>query len=259
MSAFTLRKFFPRSLHKPLWGDRSRWGHLINQEDHCWKEWQKTYSNFYAANQRAGIGKMVNNAGYRIMAQIDMTGKRVLEIGAGDIGHIIYWHGSPDEYILVDVNAEMMAKAEQRLVEKGCPHRSILLERMQTLPLADASVDVVVSFYSLEHLYPLAPYLHEMNRVLVPGGILIGAIPTEGSLAWGVGRMLTSRRWLHKNTNIDPDKIICWEHPNFADQIITECDGIFNRSKLNYWPMAIPIIDINLIMQFIYNKGLTRV
>jgi SAM-dependent methyltransferase len=149
----------------------------------------------------------------------------------------------------------MMAFARDRLNEAGINHSTLLVERNQALSLADASVDVIVSFYSLEHLYPLRPYLDEMLRVLRPGGILIGAIPAEGGLAWGLGRMLTSRRWFKKNTGIVPDKIICWEHPNFADEIVDELDQAFQRETLAHWPLPwLPLLDLNLVIRYMYRK-----
>ena len=150
----------------------------------------------------------------------------------------------------------MMQFAENKLRERNISHKSILLKRNEPLPIDDGSMDVVVSFYSLEHLYPLHPYLEEIKRVLKPGGILIGAIPAEGGLGWGLGRLLTSRRWFKKNTTIDPDKIICWEHPNFADQIIHELDRIFIRKQVKYWPLSLlPFLDFNLIIRIVYKKA----
>lgn len=254
MPTFALRNLLPNYFRALLWGDREKFGLTIDTSDPCWQEWQTTYGRFYNENQREGIGTQVNDAGYRVMSQIDLTGKTVLEIGAGDIRHIRHWNGSPDEYILADVSQEMMAKAERRLVEKGIAFRSILVDRERSLPLDDDTVDVIVSFYSLEHLYPLTPYLMDMHRVLKPGGILIGAIPAEGGFAWGAGRLLTSRRWLKKNTTIDPDKIICWEHPNFADDILAALDCLFKRQRQFWWPMRLPILDVNLIIQFRYSK-----
>lgn len=254
MFRFALRNWLPNKLCIPLWGDRARWGLSIDEADPCWKLWQKSYSDFYRENQREGVGTRINDAGYSVMSQIDMTGKTVLEIGAGDIRHIQYWQGMPEEYILADVNQEMMQKAQERLSEKKVNYRSILLERTQNLPIASNSVDVIVSFYSLEHLYPLSPYLVDMHRVLKSGGVLIGAIPAEGGFAWGLGRMLTSRRWFKKNTKIDPDKIICWEHPNYADDIIAALDKQFQREKLRWWPLKLPMPDINLIIQYYYKK-----
>ncbi len=254
MFRFALRNWLPNKLCIPLWGDRVRWGLSIDEADPCWKLWQKAYGDFYQENQREGVGTRINDAGYSVMSQIDMTGKTVLEIGAGDIRHIRYWNGTPEEYILADVNQEMMQIAQKRLSEKKVNYRSVLLERTQNLPIASSSVDVIVSFYSLEHLYPLSPYLIDMHRVLKSGGVLIGAIPAEGGIAWGVGRMLTSRRWFKKNTKIDPDKIICWEHPNYADDIVSALDKQFQRKKLHWWPLQVAVLDINLIIQYCYKK-----
>ena len=71
-----------------------------------------------------------------------------------------------------------------------------------------------------------------MKYYLKPDGIIVGAIPAEGGLLWALGRFLTSRQWLHKNTNIDYDKLICWEHPNYADFILKKLDQNFLRSFL---------------------------
>ncbi|NCD09501.1 MAG: class I SAM-dependent methyltransferase [Negativicutes bacterium] len=251
-----LRNWLPQSIAVPLWGNRRRWGLSIQPDDPCWREWLNTYADFYRINQRNGVGTLINDAGYQIMAEIDLTNKCVLEVGAGDIRHLRYLQGKPCEYVLTDISSRMMELAQQKLAEKNIVYRAILLERNQSLPLEDASVDAVVTFYSLEHLYPLRPYLDDLFRVLKPGGLLIGAIPTEGGLAWGIGRMFTSRRWLHNNTNINPDKIICWEHPNFADQIINELDHIFARKTIQYWPLPwLPVYDYNLVLRFCYQKN----
>jgi SAM-dependent methyltransferase len=254
--SFAIRNWLPDALKAPLWGNRKQWGLEVNADDPCWREWQKTYANFYVENQRAGIGRKINDAGYQAMSAIDLTGKRVLEIGAGDIRHLRYLRGKPSEYVLADISPDMNALAQQKLNEQAIVHRSILVQRNQPLPLAHESIDVIVSFYSLEHLYPLRPYLEDMRRVLKPGGILIGAIPAEGGMVWGGGRTLTSRRWFKRKTQINPDKIICWEHPNFADHIIRELDKLFQRKSLFYWPLPLlPLLDINLIIRFHYQKA----
>ena len=93
-----------------------------------------------------------------------------------------------------------------------------------------------------------------MLRVLRPGGKIVGAIPAEGGLAWGLGRYLTSRRWLKNNTNINPDKIICWEHPTMADEILSCLSDEMDIQKLSYWPLRVPVIDFNLVLKFIFSK-----
>lgn len=255
MRGFVIRKWLPHALRAPLWGDRERWGLSVRPEDPCWQEWERSYLAFYAANQRHGIGTRVNDAGYRVMSEIDLTGRRVLEIGPGDIRHVAFWRGRPTEYLIADVQEGMLEHAARRLREAGVKFRSTLVSRGESLPLEDAAADVVVSFYSLEHLYPLQPYLSEIARVLRPGGTLIGAIPAEGGLAWGAGRLMTSRRWFRRHTTVDPDKIICWEHPNHADEILSALDRNFGRCKVESWPLPwLPLMDVNLIIRFVYRK-----
>ncbi len=250
-----IRDWLPRALRAPLWGDRERWGLTVRPGDACWIEWEKTTLDFYAANQRAGVGTTINDAGYRVMSTIDLSGKRVLELGAGDIRHQAFWRGQPREYLLADIQPGMLDKARRILDDMGIPAQSLLLSRDQALPLEDASVDVAVSFYSLEHMYPLRPHVREICRVLRPGGMLIGAVPAEGGLAWGAGRYATSRRWFKKHTTIDPDKIICWEHPNFADQVLAELDEQLERQFVRMWPLPwLPLLDANLIIRLLYRK-----
>lgn len=247
-----IRKLTPYWAASWLWGDRRRWGLRVNPQDPCWTTWQETYLDFYQANQRRGIGSAVNEAGYRVMSRIDLEGKVVLEIGPGDIRHAAYWKGTPAEYHLADIQAGMLEKAIQRLDQEKVPTRPLLLRPGEPLPLPDSSVDAVVSFYSLEHIYPLAPYLQEITRVLKPSGALVGAVPAEGGVAWGAGRFLTSRRWLKRHTTIDPDKIICWEHPNFGDEILDELSRHFNSVRVEYWPFPwLRQLDFNLVIRFV--------
>ena len=257
MKKFAVRKILPHFLRSRLWGNRKRWGLAIDEQDPSWSEYLEILPKFYLETQRSTIGTRVCDAGYSVMASINLTGKRVLEIGAGDISHLSYWQGKPSEYVLADVSLDMMEFAKNRLSNSNIPYSSFCISRNQPLSLDDSSVDIIVSFYSLEHLYPLQPYLDEIKRVLKPGGLLVGAIPAEGGLAWGGGRLLTTRRWFKKNTSIDYDKIICWEHPNFADQIITKLDQVFDREALEHWPLRwAPVIDVNLILRFKYQKPL---
>ena len=256
MLKFVLRDWIPRNISALLWGDRERWGLVVQPDDTCWTEWQRIAAKAYMVTQRNTLGNLLLNAGYSVMSDIDLTGKRVLEIGPGDIQHTPFWRGRPAEYLLADIHPDMLCMAERKLQSANIPSRSLLLRRFDTLPLCDASVDVVISFNSLEHLYPLAPYLADFSRVLSPGGTLIGAIPAEGGLAWGFGRMLTTRRWFRKNTSVDLDKIICWEHPNFADQIVEELERVFERRRLALWPIPVlPLLDANLIVRFVHFKG----
>lgn len=250
-----VRRMVPRPVFAQLWGDRDRWGRTPRTDDPMWDEWLSTYADFYEQNQRVGIGRVVNGAGYRVMRRIDLEGRTVLEVGPGEISHVTWWRGRPRTVHLVDVDEEMACRGSRVLQREGVPHEVCLVERTDSLPFPDGSVDVVVSFFSLEHIHPIQPYLAELHRILVPGGVLVGAIPAEGGLAWGLGRWLTSRRWFLANTAIDPDKVICWEHPNFADTVLGALRYTFGKGKVSRWPLPfVPGIDANLVLRFVFRK-----
>jgi len=198
----------------------------------------------------------VNDAGYGVMSRIPLSGRTVLEIGPGQISHMERWRSTSARYVLADVDQSMLDRSSRALATRGVPHEAALLTRGNrgALPVPDATFDLVVSFYALEHLYPLEPYVDSMLRVLRPGGLLAGAIPAEGGLGWGLGRYLTTRRWFLRNTGINPDKLICWEHPNFADHILRTLDERMDRRYIRFWPLGIPSIDLNLVITFIYSK-----
>lgn len=259
----TLGYRLPQFLTAPLFGNRKRWGLTVDVADPDWIEWNKICLEFYYANQKGSVGAVVNNAGYRVMSRIDFAGKRVLEVGPGDIRHLPYWWNnstlaekSPPHYVIADINPVMLERSSKVLQRAGVPHETKLMQRGEArLPFEDESFDIVVSFYALEHIHPLGPYLDEVSRILKPDGQLVGGIPSEGGLAWGLGRYLTSRRWLKRNSSVDPDKIICWEHPNFAQLIMKAMDQRFYRQYFGAWPLYFPLMDINLVIKFIYRKG----
>jgi len=244
----------PAFFASPLFGDRRRFGLEIQEHDPDWVEWQTFIPEFYQQTQKQGLGKIVNDAGYEILHQVDMNGKNVLEVGPGSLPHRRYWNGIPAHYGVLDNKQKFIDQSLQVLAHESIPATSHL-STSSVLPLEDASVDLIISFYTLEHLYPLNEYANEFKRILRPGGQLVGAIPCDGGLAWGAGRFLTSRRYIHKHSSVNPDKIICWEHPNFAEDILQVLECHFEAVRIQFWPLRLPLIDFNLVATFICQKS----
>lgn len=245
----------PSRLAVPLFGDRRRWGTTPPAADPDWRRWEGCMAELYERSQRQGVGRVVNDAGYRIMQAIDLKGRHVLEIGPGSLAHTPWWQNKPVHYTLVDRRKGFLEQASAKLATLGVAADEILSDGTSpALPLSDESVDIVLAFYCLEHLSPLAGHLAELRRILRPGGLLAGAIPSEGGLAWGLGRMLTTARLARRDYGIDLGKVICWEHPNFADQIIDALDAHFHLRALTLWPLRLPSPDVNLVIKFIAER-----
>jgi ubiquinone/menaquinone biosynthesis C-methylase UbiE len=253
------KKLIPNSLFIQLFGNRIKFGTKPIQTDTDWIRWEEIAATFYAESQKVGIGSFVNNAGYKNIKKINFHNKTILEIGPGDINHLKYWRLKPKKFTIIDVDKNMAMFAQNRLNEIKVQPTTYVVKRNSLLPIEDNSVDIVISYYSLEHILELEKYLIDISRVLKPGGILVGAIPAEGGVAWGLGRMLTTSKWIKKKHGIDLNKIICWEHPNFASEIIKLLDKHFNKIELKAWPMPfVPLIDLNLIVKFNYAKKFTE-
>ena len=252
-----IRKNVPYWIYKKVWGDRKKFGLQPDVHDFDWKIWQdKAFNDFYPTTQQQGIGDRVSRMAYPVISRVDFGDKHVLEIGPGMIRHLPYINGKLARYTICDINEDVLGMAEKQLKDTAIPCETVLLSRKNEgrLPFVEKSFDIVISFNSLEHLYPLDRYLFEIKRILKSGGQFIGGIPCEGGLAWGLGRFLTTRRYVHKNYGIDYDKIICWEHPNFADHILERLDFYFEREYLKLHPFSILSIDFNLVASFVYKN-----
>ncbi len=254
---WTLGPHLPHALAAPLFGDRARFGLAVQPDDPDWVAWQDFGLQFYQATQKQGLGKVVNDAGYQILQRVDLSGKRVLELGPGILPHRRFWKGIPQSYAIVDIRQEMLDRSAAVLRALNIPVTPYGAETFLGAQI-EGPFDVILSFYSFEHLHPLGVYLDEMQRLLSPGGILAGCIPCEGGLAWGSGRFFTTRRYIRQHSAINPDKIICWEHVNFAESILLALESRLAMVRQVFWPWHLPFIDLNLVTSFVCEKQASK-
>ena len=158
----------------PLFGDRARWGQTPIPGDPCWQEWLGIIDKFYMSTQHSGVRKIVNYSGYKVMRLLDLSGKRVLEVGPGNVAHMPWWRGTPAQYDLYDFSASMMAEAVKVLATRDIPHETFLQPASAdvVLPFPDERYDVIVSFYSLKHLHPLRRYMSEIASASSSGAAI---------------------------------------------------------------------------------------
>ncbi|MBV8834528.1 MAG: class I SAM-dependent methyltransferase, partial [Acidobacteriaceae bacterium] len=98
-----------------------------------------------------------------VLARHFCRGKDVLDIASGEGYGSALLAQVARSVIGVDVADEAIAHAAHNY---GCERLSFRLGAAEQLPLADASVDVVVSFETLEHFYAHGQFLAEIRRVL---------------------------------------------------------------------------------------------
>jgi len=101
------------------------------------------------------------------------AGKRVLDVACGEGYGSALLAGVAGSVTGIDIDAAAVAHARQRYA--ALANVSFAEGSAATLPLPDASVDVVVSFETIEHL-PRADQprmLAEIARVLTEDGVLV--------------------------------------------------------------------------------------
>ena len=103
-----------------------------------------------------------------------VKGKRVLDIACGEgYGTVALQKAGAAHVIGVDISEAVCLHARSKY---GLDAR---LGRAEQIPLADESVDVIVSFETIEHVPDISRFLDECVRILVPGGRLIISTPNK--------------------------------------------------------------------------------
>lgn len=123
------------------------------------------YDGFMAASERAGLARMRE-------ALVARAAGRVLEIGAGTGANLRFYPDRVTELVLCEPEEAMARRLERRLAAHAREVR-VLRAPAEALPVADASVDCVVSTLVLCSVRDPARALAEVRRVLRRGGELL--------------------------------------------------------------------------------------
>jgi len=110
---------------------------------------------------------------YRRLAQ-RCAGRDVLEAGCGEGYGADLIADVARRVIGLDYDESAVAHVKARYPRVDMRHGNLA-----ELPLADGSVDVVVNFQVIEHLWDQAQFVMECHRVLRPAGVLLMSTPNR--------------------------------------------------------------------------------
>ncbi|MHB8752284.1 MAG: class I SAM-dependent methyltransferase [Aggregatilineales bacterium] len=114
-----------------------------------------------------------------LFAQQYVAGRRVLDIACGTgYGGDVLRRGGARQVIGMDISREAVAYAERRWKAASSPAHFVQADANR-LPLSDGSLDVIVSFETLEHLAEPRRFLDEAKRILASDGALIVSTPNR--------------------------------------------------------------------------------
>jgi SAM-dependent methyltransferase len=98
----------------------------------------------------------------------DLTAHRCLDVGAGTGVASRVLAGRGGDVFAVDLSLPMLAW-------QSADRPPAAVGDVERLPFADASFDLAVAAFCLNHLGAVEPALHELTRVLRPGGRLVAS------------------------------------------------------------------------------------
>ena len=102
------------------------------------------------------------------------AGREVLEAGCGEGYGADLIAAVARRVVAVDYDAAAVAHVRGRY-----PRVEVMQANLADLPLPDASVDVVVNFQVIEHLWDQPQFVAECARVLRPAGLLMVSTPNR--------------------------------------------------------------------------------
>lgn len=112
----------------------------------------------------------------------------VLEIGMGSGLNLPFYPAAVQHVYGVEPSIELQQMARERVLKTHIKVDFLTQPAEVSLPLADASVDTVVSTWTLCSIPNTIDALHEMKRVLKPGGSFVflehGRAPDLRVVAW---------------------------------------------------------------------------
>lgn len=112
------------------------------------------------------------------LAQSLASGKRVLDVATGSgYGAKMLAGAGATSVKAVDISQETILKAKKNYNHKNLEFICDSAESLTTIP--NSSIDLVVSFETIEHLTNYQVYLENLKRVLAPNGLVLISTPNK--------------------------------------------------------------------------------
>lgn len=141
----------------------------------------------------------------------------------------------------VDVDKDAVAYAQKHFSKSNIEYK---VGDGESIPLEDNSVDVVVTFETIEHIKDYQQFIREVNRVLKPDGIAIVSTPNDLEFAEGNHFHLHEFKYdelynmLKKDfAFIDSYYQATWKYVALGESKLFEKEGPIDVSTLNLAPL----------------------
>lgn len=213
---------------------------LYNTAEHqqnIYRRWAPVYDRIYTG--------LLRGAHRRLALVAAEAGSDILEVGVGT-GLVLLHYPPHCRVVGVDVSAEMIDKAREKVVQRGLSHvRSLEIMDAHRLAFADRSFDAVALPFVVTLLAEPERALDECVRVLRPGGqiVIASKLSTGDGLQGAVERAVAPvAHRVGLSSAFRVSRIADWAEKR-GDVAVAEIqplfpNGFFKLMRLKYEPRA---------------------
>jgi phosphatidylethanolamine/phosphatidyl-N-methylethanolamine N-methyltransferase len=215
-----------------------------NSRDEILRLW---YEEYYSSTSATANGSLFEKYMHRAMEtpfSASDAYPRVLEVGGNRGEHIPYIRHRFETYVLSDLFMPTLGDEAAR-----DPRVSAHAADVQKLPYDDGEFDRLIATCLLHHVPDPFAALHEMRRVVKPGGQITILIPTDPGLGYRTAQRVTSGRAAQKKGIGEFFKLVhALDHLNHFLSISRQIDHVFkhDRATTDWRPLRIPSWNVNL-------------
>jgi ubiquinone/menaquinone biosynthesis C-methylase UbiE len=202
--------------------------------------------NYDRSNYDKGLSASILKNTHRLIERPfgpDTHLAHVLEVGAGTLAHLPFVRHRFDRYIASDHDQMVLDAISDRELAAGV---ELMKLDGSILPFDDNCFDRLIATHVLEHV----PFPHlaiqEWVRVVKPGGVISLILPCDPGWLWRFGRNLGPRKQAEK-AGLPYDYYMAREHINSIFNLGTLLNYHFPKRQVTWWPLRVPLPDLNLI------------
>lgn len=150
---------------------------------------------------------------------------QIADLGAGDGRNTAPAVQQGHQIVMLDIAPSAVAQALERFEEtKGCKPFGVI-GPMEEMPLASNQFDAIMVLDALPQVKNCQRAVHEIHRILKPGGLCLVNVFTINDVAWGEGERVGPRSFSYKNCLFS----------FFGEEDLPEmCKGLFNIVEVDH-------------------------
>ncbi len=169
--------------------------------------------------------------------------ERIIDIGGG-FGRLIDLYKDRGKHItILDYSKRNLQNAQAKIETMHLHHITTQQGNVYELPFADNLFDVALVIRVIHHLERPSLALHEINRILRPGGTLILQFSNKIHLKNRLKALFSRKNYLvdKKPLNLSEDGIFYQFHPTYVQEKLKE-NGFVTRTHLSIAHLRMPFL-----------------